>query len=153
MQKLNFKLFFEKKSEFDKDVEQILKTIPKKHAELVKNYNFKAHKDNVLDGDPDNVGEIDEKEKHIKVSSPWNYSRCFVTLHEIAHAVYKYIMTKELKKEWNNLVDKIKKDKKHKLEKDNEEVFCMIYAQNYCKNKMMKYDHPELQEFIKKLPK
>ena len=62
-------------------------------------------------------------------------------------------MTKELKKEWNNLVDKIKKNKKHKLEKDNEEVFCMIYAQNYCKNKMMKYDHPELQEFIKKLPK
>ncbi len=152
MEKLDFKLFLEKKSEFEKDVENTLKTIPKKHAKLVKDYDFKAHGDNVLSGDPNNVGEIDEKKKHIKVSSPWNYSRCFVALHEIAHAVYKYIMTKELIKEWNLLVDKIKKTK-NELEKDNEEVFCMMYAQVYCKNKMEKYNHPELENFIKKLPK
>ena len=154
MQNLNFKLFIEHNTEFQKNVKEMLKNIPKSHAKLVKDYDVICQKDNVLTNDKENVGEIDEKNKKIKISSPWNYSRCFVFLHEVAHAVYKYKMNASLKNKWKKLVEKVKKDnKKHNLEKDVEEVFCMIYAQFYCKNKMEKYAYPELENFIKKVPK
>lgn len=150
---LDFKTFSENKS-FLRDVQTTLKKIPASHSKLVKDYSFECEKDNTLKGDGGHVGVIDEKKKKITVAAPWVHSREFTVLHEIAHAVYKYIMTPKLIKEWANLYKKVKdksEDKKG-LEDTTEETFCMIYAQYYTKNKMMKFDHPELEEFIKKLP-
>ena len=152
MNEMNFKLFIES-NEFEKDVKKMLKRLPANHSKLVKGYKFEKQDDNVLKNDPKNVGEIDEKNKIIKISSPWNYSRSFVALHEVAHAVWKYILNDEMKKSWNELVKKEKKTNKNKdgLKQNSEEIFCMIYAQFYCENKMEKYNYPNLEKFVKSI--
>lgn len=145
---LNFKVFLEADGHMA-DVNKTILKLPKSHAALVKGYKFVVEKGNTLDGK--NVGEIDEKKKRIKVAAPWNYPREFTILHEIGHAVWKYLVDNKKRKEWNELVKTARKTNKEGLDQNFEEVFCMIYAQHYVKNKVSKFDHPKLLVFVSKI--
>jgi len=65
--------------------------------------------------------------------------------------VWKYIVSDNKKKEWKDLVRKEKLKNKEGLDQNEEEIFCMIYAQHYAKNKMSKFEHPDLEKFIKSI--
>jgi hypothetical protein len=131
-----------------KDVEETFKHIPKEHAALMKGYKFIFQADNTLKNDKDHIGVIDDKEKTVTLAAPYNYSREFTTLHELAHLVFRTFLTKELVKQWNDI---IKKDK-HGVKDTSEEIFCHCYANNYVANPVEKYDVPEWNKFIKKVP-
>jgi hypothetical protein len=90
--------------------------------------------------------------KIIQIAAPWRHSREFATLHEVAHKVYEKLMTDKLRKKWSNLVKKTELHKDAAKEKNDEELFAHHYAQYYCNNKVVRYDHPELLDFIKNLP-
>jgi len=150
---LDFKYFLE--TSFMTDVRKTVLKIPAAHRNLVKGYKYKAEGGNTLSGDEGHVGEIDEKKKRIRVAAPWNYGREFTILHEIAHAVYKYFVNEKMRKEWSAMLKKTKaksKENRDYLNQDDEEIFCMIYAQHYTRNGMVKFEHPELEKFIEKIP-
>ena len=141
------------------DVKATLSKIPKSHFHLVKQYKFHIQDGNTLNNDKKHVGEIDEKNKKITVAAPWNYGREFTILHEVAHAVWKYKMTPDLKKEWEQLIKKTKKEmmEKNKENKDSidqnpEELFSMAYANTYAKHKNETYAHDAWNNFIKAVP-
>jgi hypothetical protein len=131
-----------------KDVQKTLEKIPKPHADLVRDYKITFQPSNSLTGDDGHIGYIDEKNKKIVVSAPWNYGREYTLLHEVGHAVWKYILDDDKKKEWKKTVSKVRSKNKKDLDQNDEEIFCMSYAQHYAKNKLCKYDHEELDEFI-----
>lgn len=137
---LNFKLFVESAS--NGDLQKTLDKIPASHRSLIKGFKFDYTSKNTLNGDRKHIGFVHKKK--ITVAAPWNYSREFTTLHEIAHVVWEKKMTDELKKEWSELVKATKKKPKDGIE----ELFCMSYAQYYAKNKMQKFDIPSWQDFI-----
>lgn len=142
---MNFKYFLENQKN-NEDVSDTIKKLPKSHQKLVKGYKFVFEPNNTLKNDKKHIGYIDEEEKTIKIASPWNYGREYTLLHEIAHIIWKYILDNENKKEWKKLC----KDKKH-LEENYEEIFCMIYAQLYAENKIKKFDHQKLLDFVKSI--
>lgn len=153
---MDFKQFFEsEEKQFQDDIKDTLKNVPKSHRALISDYQFKYQAGNTLDNDDKHVGEIDEKKKHIKVAAPYNYSREFTILHELAHAIFKFKMTPELIKEWRALVKKTRKEQKDKIQDKNsldqnaEEVFCMAYATTYAKHPPKTYSHDEWTNFIK----
>lgn len=154
---LNFKSFLaESHKKFMDDVQKTIVKIPERHRALIKDYSFEKQDGNTLKGDKDHVGVIDEKKKKITVAAPWNYGREFTILHEFAHAVWKYLVGRKARKEWSEIVKQVKekhKESKKDLDQNDEEIFCMSYAQFYSNNKMVKFDYPELQSFIEKLPK
>lgn len=131
-----------------KDVQKTLEKIPKHHADLVKDYKITLQPNNSLRGDDGHIGYIDEKNKKIVVSAPWNYGREYTLLHEVGHAVWKYILDDGKKEEWKKIVSKVRSKNKKDLNQNDEEIFCMSYAQHYAKNKLCKYDHEELDKFI-----
>ena len=106
---------------------------------------------NTLKGDDGHIGFIDEKNKKITIASPWNYGREYTLLHEIGHAVWKYIMSSKDKSKWKEIIDPIKKANKKELNQNDEEIFCMTYAQVYANNKITKFDHESLINFVKKV--
>lgn len=150
----NFKSFLESKEE-EKNVKNMISMLPNSHQKLLHGYKFKYTPKNTLKGDEDHIGYIFKD--RIVVAAPWNYGRLFTTLHEIAHLVWEYKMTKELKKEWGNLVKKNKEDQKSKLPKksrdaldqNDEEIFAMVYATAYSKHPVVTYYNKEWIEFIK----
>lgn len=150
---MRFRQFIERKlmsdSEEVTDIKKLLHKIPKSHAQLVKGYGWKFHPGNTLNGDEEHVGYMDDLEKEIAVAAPWNYGREFTILHEIAHRVWEHLVPEEKKKEWKEIV----KRTDEKQEQSAEELFCMAYANNYVKNKIVIHDHEEWKEFIKGLPK
>lgn len=131
-----------------KDVRKTLEKIPKSHSDLVKDYEISFQSKNSLRGDDKHIGFIDEKNRKIVVSAPWNYGREYTLLHEIGHAVWKYLVSDDRKGEWKKTVAKVRSRNKKELDQNDEEIFCMSYAQHYAKNKLCKYDHEELDEFI-----
>ena len=131
-----------------KDVRKTLEKIPKSHSDLVKDYEISFQSKNSLRGDDKHIGFIDEKNRKIVVSAPWNYGREYTLLHEIGHAVWKYLVGEDKKREWKKTVAKVRAKNKKELDQNDEEIFCMYYAQHYAKNKLCKYDHAELDEFI-----
>jgi hypothetical protein len=137
--------------EEEKDIRSTLEKIPKKHSGLVKDYEISFHPSNALKGDKKHVGFIDEDKKKIVVSSPWNYGREYTLLHEIGHAVWKYLVDDEKKSEWKKTLAVVRSKNKKDLSQDDEEIFCMSYAQYYAKNKLCKYDHKKLNDFIAKI--
>ena len=142
---MSFKIFLEKKEE-EKDIENLLNKLPKKHKDLLKNFNFKYTPGNTLDNDKDHIGVI--LKNKITVAAPWNYSRKFTTLHEIAHLIWEEIVTKEQKKEWSEIVKKTK----GKQNQNNEELFCMAYGCYYSNKHCPRiHDHETWNEFIKKI--
>ena len=150
---VNFKLFLETHHQ-QQDMEKTLKTIPKKHRDLVKGYKFSVENGNTLKDDSKSVGEIDAKRKKIRIAAPWNYGRQFTFLHEIAHTVWEYLVPSEDKKKWNTMVKNVKeasKENKKNLNQNFEEIFCMVYANYYVKNRIVKFDYPQLYKFIENL--
>lgn len=142
---MQFKKYIQ--NEEKKDIKKTLKKIPKKHFLVVKDYNIEFEPNNSLKGDKAHIGFIDEENKKIVISSPWNYGREYTLLHEIGHAVWKYIVTSEKKKLWKKLI-KEEKNKNNNLSQNSEEIFCMCYAQYYAKNKLVKYENEKLLKFI-----
>lgn len=150
-----FKIFIE--TEEEDNVKEIISKLPKSHQKLLDGYKFKFTAGNTLNGDNDHVGYI-HKDK-IVVAAPWNYSRGFVVLHEIAHLIYEKLVSSKLKKEWSSLLKKTKQGHmkanpkvKSAINQNDEEIFAMSYANFYTKHKVETYNHPEWMGFIKKLP-
>ena len=137
--------------ESKKDIDKTLDKLPKNHKYLVKDYKIVFQPSNSLNNDKKHIGVIDEKNKTITIAAPWNFSREFTLLHEVAHAVWKYLVSEEKKEEWKKLFKQTKSKNKKDLSQNQEEIFCMTYAQYYAKNKMKKFDHENLLEFIAKL--
>lgn len=154
---MNFKLYLE--GEEKEDIKKTIAKLPKQHQNLLKGYKYSFHGGNTLKGDKENIGMI-YKDK-ITVASPWFYGREFVLLHEIGHLFFEKCLTSKQKKDWSNLVKKTKSDQIKKIKnsgksasaikQNDEELFCMAYAQTYANTPVVKYDHPEWIEFIKKL--
>jgi hypothetical protein len=155
-----FRTFLE--SEETKDVKEMLGNIPKKHAALVQGHKWVFQSGNVLKGDGEHVGIINDKEKTVTVAAPWRYSREFTSLHEIGHRVYRTFMTPELKKEWSKLLEKTLAKHKNEVKKNGEDVsalnqnkeelFSMIYAVTYCTHKITAFNYKDWVDFIKKVP-
>jgi hypothetical protein len=144
---MNFKDFLTES--YISDVKKTLGKIPKKHASLLRGYKFKFEGGNELKGDKDHIGFIDEEKKLVTIAAPYNYGREFTLLHEIGHAVWKYFVSKELRKQWMSIVEKTK----HKQSQGAEELFAMAYANTYAKNKIEIHNHPEWESFIRNIPR
>ena len=137
-----------KKSEEQGDIEKTLSKIPLSHRKLVQGYDWKLQGGNTLKGDGEHIGYVDRMNKQIAVAAPWNYGREFAILHEIAHQVWEQL-PKEIKKAWFHVVANTKGKKQ---DQNPEELFCMAYANQYVKNKIVIHDHPEWKAFIAELP-
>lgn len=149
---MNFKLFLENSEHYNSDIKKTLNKLPKKHRDLIKNYQIKFEPKNTLKNDSNHIGLIDEKNKIIKIAAPWNYSRSFTLLHEIAHAVWKYVVKEDQKKQWNKIFKEQKKNMKHdSINQSAEEIFAMAYANFYSKHKLLTYDNKAWNFFISKL--
>lgn len=141
----SFKLFFESKlAEEDKNIRGTLQKLPKAHRALVQGYKYELQQGNTLDGDDEHVGCIDDKKKTVFIAAPWCYGREFTFLHEVAHKVWNRL-SREQRKEWNNLA------KKSSIKETAEELFCHAYAHTYSKNKLVKYNYPDWEKFVKGL--
>jgi len=145
---IDFKAYFSESEEQD-DVRETLNRLPKRHRVLVAGYKFHFEPNNTLKTDNKSVGEIDEEKKKITVASPWNYGRQFTLLHEIAHLVWKYLVSEDLRSKWK----KAYKSASPKQSQGMEELFCMAYANHYAKNKIQIHNHSEWEKFIRELPK
>jgi len=148
---MRFKEYIEKNESSLEDMKKTLKKIPKKHYEIIKDYKIIFQSSGTLKNDDKHIGLIDEKNKTITVASPWNFSREFTLLHEIAHAVWQYLVSDKQKKEWTKIFKNTKSKNKKDLSQNEEEIFCMTYAQYYARNKLIKFNHENLLNFIKKI--
>lgn len=145
---MEFRLFIEQSESYMTDVRKTLRKLPKKHRALIRGYKFKFEPDNTLKNDSEHIGFIDEEKKVIRIASPWNYGREYTLLHEIGHAVWKYVMNEKLKKKWGKIV----KTTKDKQNQGIEELFSMAYANCYAKNKIEIHSHKKWEKFILALP-
>ncbi|MEI6422376.1 MAG: hypothetical protein WCP55_09170 [Lentisphaerota bacterium] len=144
---MDFKNFIFENEKNMKDTRSTLSNIPKKHSALIKGYKFIFQPDNTLKKYKNHVGIIDDDKKTITIAAPYNYGREFVLLHELGHIVWKKFVSSDLQKKWH----KIAKPYLEKLNDTSEEIFCMIYANNHCKNKISKFEIPELNQFVNKI--
>lgn len=151
---MEFMTFFE--FEEKRNVEKLLSRLPKGHRTLLDGYKFRYTPGNTLNGDNQHIGYI-HKDK-IVVAAPWNYSRGFTTLHEIAHLVWEYLMTKKLRKEWSELVKKTKseqikkfdaEEQKKAIQQNEEEIFSMAYAAAYSHHAPIIWHNKSWIKFIK----
>lgn len=134
------------------DAKTSIQNLPKSHRALVHGFGLNFDPNGTLKGDNEHIGKVENMpgKKKITLASPWYYPREFALLHEIGHLVWaKYVQGKPLEKHWSNICNKTK----GKVKQNCEEIFCHSYANTYSHNKMTKHDHPELESFIKKLPK
>lgn len=148
---MEFSQFIAEGSESEKNIKKTLGRIPAEHRELLRGYKIVFQPTNCLRGDNKHIGLIDEKNKTITIAAPWNYGREYTLLHEIGHAVWKYILDDKKRADWKKLLRPIKKRNKRDLNQNDEELFCMAYAQAYAKNGLEKYDHDELVDFVRGL--
>jgi hypothetical protein len=146
---MKFKQYISKQEQ--KDIQSTLEKIPRSHADLVKGYEISFQPSNCLKGDKGHIGFIDEEKKKIVISSPWNYGREYTLLHEVGHAVWKRYMDETKKSEWKKILGRVRLKNKKDFDQNDEEIFCMCYAQHYAKNKLCKYDHKELDKFISRI--
>lgn len=154
---MKFQEFINKSDEFD--IKKVLKNIPKKHYNLIKDYKISFEGGSTLKKDSGHIGFIDEEKKLIKIAAPWYYAREFTLLHEIAHSVWKHVVSDEQKKQWEKAVKSNKKDQKENLSKEasksldqnDEEIFCMTYANYYSKHKILTYNTEDYYKFIENL--
>ena len=153
---MNFRLFLE--TEEEKNVNDLIASLPKGHRDLLDGYKFKYTGGNTLDGDNDHIGYIHKNK--IVVAAPWNYGRCFTTLHEIAHLVWEHLITPELRKKWSSIVKKTKKNQiakferkaqKDALDQGDEEIFCMSYAAHHSNHAPIIWINEEWDKFIESI--
>jgi hypothetical protein len=143
---MNFRMFIESESEEKENVNQLISNIPKRHQEILNKFKFLYTPKNTLKGDKGHIGYVYKKK--IVVAAPWNYSRKFTTLHEIAHMVWEHLVDKKLKTAWSRLV----KQTKNKQKQNDEELFCMAYACFYSGDHCPRiHDHEEWNKFISSL--
>jgi hypothetical protein len=140
----------ESEQEYKSDIKNTLNKIPKSHAALVGGFKYEFQNTNTMKYDGDHIGLVDMKNKKIIIASPWNYGREYTLLHELAHMVWAKFMTKDLIKNWSKVV---KNTKEEKQKQNDEELFCMAYANYYAKNKIVIHTHDTWADFIKNLPK
>ena len=143
---MDFKLFLIESDKNLLDINKTLAKLPKLHRDMVKGYKFVFQSGNTMKGDKKHVGIIDTTKKQIVLAAPWNYPREFTFLHEIAHLIWAKFVTNLQKEQWNKLVSPYKK----KLDDTEEELFCMIYANCYAKNPVVKFDIKKLKSFVLK---
>lgn len=145
---MDFTEFFIEATECEKDIKKTLAKLPSKWQKLVAGYKYKFQSGNVLKGDNDHIGVVDSDKKTITIVSPWNYSREYVLLHEIAHQIWT-TLNKETKQKWKEIVKSTKMKKKDR--QPEEELFSMNLATYYSNNKLSKFNYPKWQEFIKEI--
>ena len=146
---MDFKSFIIESEKNMKDVRSTLLSIPKKYAALIQGYKFVFQPDNGLKNDPKHVGVINSDQKTVTIAAPWNYSREWVVLHEVAHLIWGKSISKEVQKKWIKIC---KSTSLKNNEKDiPEELFCHAFASTYVSNKMEKYNYPHWKNFIKNL--
>lgn len=143
---MNFKFFLIESEK--SDIKQTLDKIPKIHSKLIKDYKINLEDGNTLKKSSEHVGEIDEKNKKITIVGGWHYGKEFIMLHEVAHAVWQYLLTEKQRKEWK---ETIKKAKFKNPQNNEEELFCMVYGAAYAKHPPKTYHNEILINFIKKL--
>lgn len=148
---MEFRQYISEGTEGENDVKKTLGRIPKAHRKLVDGYKFVFQPTNCLRGDNKHIGLIDEKNKTITIAAPWNYGREYTLLHEVGHAVWKYVLDDDKRAEWKKLLGPVRKRNKKDLNQNDEEIFCMAYAQAYAKNGLEKYDHDDLVDFVREL--
>lgn len=143
----SFKTYLEKKeTEESKNVKDLLSILPIKHKNLLNNFSFVYTPNNTLKNDKNHIGYIHKNK--IVVCAPWNYSRKFTTLHEIAHLIWEHLISKEQKEKWKDTVRKTKNRQKQ----NPEELFCMAYACYYSKEHCPRiHDHKSWSDFIKNI--
>lgn len=144
---MNFSQFLFEAEEEENNVKAMLKKLPKKHAALMQGFHFKYVPGNVLPGDDEHIGLI--KGKTVTVAGPWNYGREFTTLHEIGHQIYEKLCSKKWQKEWSKVA---KKNPKQNQDED-EENFCMAYANHFAKHKILTHHHPAWENYMKRFCK
>jgi hypothetical protein len=131
-----------------KDLEDVLRPVPKTHKALLAGFKISFDSNHTLDNDNKHVGEIDEIKKTIRIAAPMNYGRAHTILHELAHLVWERFVDNDLRKEWAQIL----KNTKNKQKQEAEELFAMAYATHYAKNKISIHDHPAWHKFIEKVP-
>lgn len=132
-----------------RDIHKTLSKLPPSHAALVKDYQWKFHAGNTLNGDDQHVGYVDDGSHEIAVAGPWNYGREFTILHEVGHKVWDHFVTPQMKQEWHHIVA----NTKNRQDQEPEELFCMAYANHYVKNKIVIHTHKAWEQFIARIPK
>jgi hypothetical protein len=140
---MNFKQFFIENEE-EKNVNAMLEKLPNKHAILFDKFKLHYVGGNTLKGDNKHIGVIDKNK--ITIAAPWHYGREFTTLHELGHMVFEKICSPKWKKEWSKIVKK--NPKRQKL--NNEELWCMAYANHFAKNKIDVHNHFIWEKYMKK---
>lgn len=144
--KMEFKQFIENSEQ--NDVKNSIKKLPKSYQKLVNKYEIKFEDGHNVKHDKDSIGFIDEEKKVITIASPWNYGREYTLLHEIGHIIWKYVVDNKRKTEWTTIV----KNTKNKQKQNDEELFCMAFANYYAHHQIVIHHHDEWQKFIKNLP-
>jgi len=147
MSAMDFKNFITENEKNMKDTKATLASIPKKYAALIKGYKFIFQADNTLKGDKNHVGVIDDGKKTITIAAPYNYGREFTILHELAHLVWMHCVTEKNKKVWHSAA----KPHLNSLKDSSEEIFCMVFANVFCKNPVTKFAIPALEKVVKKI--
>lgn len=147
---MSFKLFLE--NEEISVLAKTLENVPKKHRELINNFELKYKDGTTLD--KKNVGL--KCGKKIQIASPWHYSKEFVTLHELGHVVWENISLK-IKNKWKKLLKRTIKEQKQNsnskssLNQSAEEIFCMAYASAYSKHPSSAFYNKSWITFIKSI--
>lgn len=136
------------------ETKEVINRLPKTFQNLLKGYKFKFYRNCTLFGSKDNIGMVhlnNEKKKEIHVAAPWNYSRSFALLHEIAHIIFeKYVLdNKELKNNWQKIVD----NTKNKLNQSAEELWCHNFANYFSTHKVVFHTHPQWEKYMKEFVK
>lgn len=145
---LEFRTYFESKEEESRDVKDTINKLPESHKKLAKKYKILFKCGNTLDGE-ENIGYIDEETMTIHIACPWNYGREFSVLHEIGHIIWKYKTNEKDRNKWKQIL----KSTKNKQDQNDEELFCMAYANYFAKNKIVIHDHDNWDSFVKSIIK
>jgi len=144
---MNFKEFIIES--YVSDIKKTLAKLPKKHAIIFRGYKYKFEGGNELKGDSKHIGFIDEEKKTVTIAAPYNYGREFTFLHEVGHAVWKYLVDDKKQEQWAKIVKKtnLKKEDKQPVE----ELFCMAYGATYAKRPPADYAYDEWIKFVKNI--
>ena len=142
---MEFRDFLLIESTDDADIASTIKKLPAKFKKLLSGYKFSLQDGHTLNKDNKHVGVIDEEKKSITVAAPWFHSKEFTLLHEIGHLVWKYLVDKDLRKEWAGLA------KNSGIRENNEELFCHSFANHFCKHKNMSFYQKKWDKFISKM--
>lgn len=140
-----FYKFYEDK--VNDEAEESLKKLPEKHRHLIKGYKFKFEDGCNLKGYPDSIGLIhlgNPDKKIIQVAAPWRYGREFAFLHEVAHLIFDKLCKSKWKTEWEKTVKLHKKRQKQ----NNEELWCMAYANHFAQHKNMTHTHSAWESYM-----